>query len=453
MLRKQQSTHTVRSNKRKYACVSVIILIILLVLCSCVKRGRKDGAGAGNSNPVRSREEQIIIWTWDETFNVKAANLAAEIYGKVFPELEIVVVEKEREEILADVTNMLSANLYNNLPDIIMIEDYDVQEVLSQYADEFVDLTDEISGDRFVDYKRELCSRDGRMYGIPFDSGTAALFYRVDILEQAGYTEADMQNLTWERYMEIGRDVYDKTGIYMLTLDPTDFPLVRLIMQSNGRWYVKSDGCTADIADNEALRQALQIYEQLLQDNIGVSVNGWNEFISAFQTGKVATVLSGGWIISSIKANEDQAGLWRIAPIPIVGENKDATAASNVGGSAWYVLQHSGNSGEAAKFAVTMFGENDAFVDSLIREIGLLPTVRDSRVYSSYEAQDAYFGGQQVTKLLTGMAAQIPTVNYGSKTYEIEEILEEEFQNALSDSDLEGCLKRVQIKAEAVVRE
>ncbi len=40
-----------------------------------------------------------------------------------------------------------------------------------------------------------------------------------------------MQNLTWSRYMEIGQQVYQKTGIPMLTLDPTDLPLVRIIMQ------------------------------------------------------------------------------------------------------------------------------------------------------------------------------------------------------------------------------
>lgn len=446
MFQKFQKCEKLPIRKHRHYRMLALLLAALLGLSGC--SGQEIASGK-----QKSREEQIVIWAWDETFNVKAANMAAEVYVKEHPEIEIIVVTKEREEILADTMNILSTKLYSHLPDIIMIEDYDVQEVLSQYADEFVDLTDYIDYEKFVDYKKELCSRDGRMYGIPFDSGTAALFYRVDILEQAGYSEADMQNLTWDRYMEIGRDVYDKTGIPMLTLDPTDFPIIRLIMQSNGKWYVKSDGSTADIAENEALQQALEIYEQLLHDNIGMSVNGWNEFISAFQRGEVATVLSGGWIISSIKANEEQSGLWRVAPIPIVRENEHARAASNVGGSAWYVLQNSGNSQKATEFAVSMFGKNDTFIDSLISEIGIIPAVKDPTVFSNYEAEEEFFGGQQVTKLLTQLAAEIPTVNYGSKTYEIENILEAEFQNALSDSDIEGCLKRVQLKAEAVARE
>lgn len=413
-------------------------------------------AGCGKQVPAETeatKGNEIIIWTWDETFNVKAAKKAAAIYEEEHPELSIQVITKEREEIQTDVKNLLSAELYENLPDIIMLEDYDVQEMLAQFDDEFVDLTDRMNYDKFVDYKKKLCSRGGRMYGIPFDSGTAALFYRIDLLEQAGYTEADMQDLTWEQYIEIGKDVYRETGIPMLTLDPTDFPLVRVIMQSCGSWYVREDGVTVTIADNEALYQAMEIYRQLLESNVGRSVNGWNEFISAFQQGEVASVISGGWIISSIKARPEQENLWRIAPIPVVTGNENAVAASNVGGSGWYVLKNSVHSETAAEFAVSMFGENDELLNQLITEIGIVPAVKDPTVLPNYDTPDPFFGGQQATRLLTGLETHIPVVNYGSKTYEIEDILEAEFQNVLVDDDLQTCLRRVQEKAEAVARE
>ena len=55
-----------------------------------------------------------------------------------------------------------------------------------------------------------------------FDSGVAALFYRTDLIEQAGYKKEDMQNITWEKYIEIGKAVKAKTGKAMLTIDPND---------------------------------------------------------------------------------------------------------------------------------------------------------------------------------------------------------------------------------------
>lgn len=422
-----------------------VLLCIALLLCGC----------ASTSTSINGVEKRpvIRIWAWDDTFNVKAAKIAAEKYQKIHPEVEVVIEIREREEILSDTKMMLAAKVYDNLPDVIMIEDYDTQDVLQSYQDEFVDLTDRIDYEQYVDYKRRLCEKDGRAYGIPFDCGTTALFYRIDILEQAGYSEEDMQNLTWSRYIEIGRDVYEKTGVPMLTLDPTDMPLIRLIMQSCGQWYVAEDGVSANISDNEALCQALAIYRELLDENLGMSVNGWNEFISAFQTGQVATVLSGGWIISSIRAVPEQSGLWRIAPIPTVEGNEDAVCASNLGGSAWYILKHSEESELATDFMVQMFAEDMDFMDQLVTEIGLVPSLKDATALESYKAVDEFFGGQCTTRLLIGFAAMVPTVNYGCKTYEIEDILESEFQNTLSGSDIDICLQRVQIKAGVVARE
>ena len=142
--------------------------LILAMLCGCGQR---------QSVSAEKETDRIVIWTWDDTFNVKAAKLAAKEYKKTHKDIQIIVETKEREEILADTKNLIASKMYQELPDVIMIEDYDIQDVLSQYEDEFVDLTDKVDYDRYTDYKSKLCSKGDRFYGIPFDSGTAALFY------------------------------------------------------------------------------------------------------------------------------------------------------------------------------------------------------------------------------------------------------------------------------------
>lgn len=431
--------------KRK--CIFLYILLcIMAVLTGC------EGVGQQTQKAEAARKE-IVIWAWDETFNVKAAKLAAKAYMVKNDSVNITVETKEREEILSDTKNILSAKAYEKLPDIIMLEDYDVQDVLSMYEDEFVDLTDMVDYGKFADYKSSLCSRNGHSYGIPFDSGAAALFYRIDILEQAGFAESDLQQLTWDEFIAIGEQVYKQTGVSMLTLDPSDFPVLRLIMQSSGSWYVDREGKNADIAENEALRQGLDIYKRLLETNVAKSVNGWNEFISAFQSGEVACVPSGSWIISSIKEVKEQSGLWRVAPIPVVAGNQDAVSASNVGGSSWYIMKNSSGSSEATSFLLEMFADNDVFMDKLITQIGVIPAVKDPEVYTNYEIGDEFFGDQKVTKFLTGIADDIPVVNYGSKTYEIENIVEAEFQNVLTNGEIDMALERAQMKADALVSE
>lgn len=432
--------------RKKRMPLSCILICLLMFLHGC---GKNEYA----EEETDTGKTEVIIWTWDETFNVKAAKMAAEEYTEENGQIDIVVETKEREEILSSIKNILSSKAYDKLPDIIMLEDYDVQDMLSLYEEEFVNLDNLVDYGKFADYKSNLCSIDGRAYGIPFDSGAAALFYRIDILEQAGFSEADMQDLTWDRFIEIGIEVYDTTGYPMLTLDPSDFPVLRLIMQSNASWYVTQDGSRADIAENTALKQGLEIYKRLIETNVAKSMNGWNEFISAFQSGQVVCVPSGSWIISSIKEAKDQAGCWRVAPIPIVAENENAVAASNVGGSSWFIMKNSRHSDEAAAFLVEMFADNDAFMDELITQIGVIPAVKNPEIYANYEIGDAFFGGQEVTKFLTGLTEMIPIVNYGNKTYEIEAIVESEFQNVLVDGNLDLALERAQIKADALVRE
>ena len=437
--------------RQKEAAVTILILIIAVIsgLVAC-----SSGKTQVTSRPATKKDDSIQVWAWDDTFNAKAAQLAADRYRQKHPDApQIKVTTKEREEILSDVKLLLSSQVYDQLPDVIMIEDYDVQDVLQHYENEFVALDERVDYDKYADYKCKLVEHDGNSYGIPFDCGTAALFYRLDILEKAGFSEMDMQDLTWARYMQIGRQVYEKTGTPMLTLDPTDLPLVRIIMQSCGKWYVRQDGVTADIRDNEALRQALDIYTCLLKENLGVSVNGWNEFISAFQNGDVASVISGGWILSSIKTSRDQSGMWRITRIPLLEDNADAVPASNVGGSAWYILKNSAHTDAAVSFMTEMFAEDTEFMNLLVEKIGIVPSLKDLSVLDSYHNTDDFFGGQSVTRLLNSFASMVPTVNYGSKTYDIEDILEAEFRNELSDGNMDSCLDRVQMKAEAVARE
>ena len=432
---------------RKKASVLGFIIMCCVSFLSCGEGGADHDALSSASD-----NDEIVIWTWDSTFNVKAARLAAEKYSRLHPEITVRVEEMEREEILYETKNMLSSGLYDRLPDIVMIEDYDAQDVLLTFSDEFVDLTDKVDSDKYVDYKKELCTINGRMYGIPFDSGTAAFFYRTDLLEEAGYSFPALIDMTWEDFEKMSRDVYLRTGRSMITMDPTDMSITRVIMQSCGRWYVKEDGYTPDIAGNEAISGALDVYHDLIATNGAKSVNGWNDFISAFQNGDVAGVITGCWIISNIKAVPEQSGKWRIAKIPVFDDIEGCVPASSVGGSSWYVLKNSHNSEAAAEFAISMLSEDDELTDKFIEEIGLIPAVKDPSVYKNYDTVDPFFGGQKATRFLSELAGEIPVVNYGRRTYEIENILEAEFQSDFGKSDHTECLRRVEEKAKAVSR-
>ena len=133
------------------------------------------GATATVSAEEKAADE-ITIWAWDEAFNIKAANVAKEMYAETNPDVEVNVVTMAQDDIVAKLNTSLASGSYEGLPDIVLIEDYRIQGYLNAYPDEFADLSDIASPDDFAEYKTGVNQDDGKMYGIPYDSGVAAVF-------------------------------------------------------------------------------------------------------------------------------------------------------------------------------------------------------------------------------------------------------------------------------------
>lgn len=411
--------------------------------------------GCGSSGDTKNTEAKkddntVTIWAWDEAFNIVAANEAKEIYEKENPDVDIEVVTMAQDDIVAKLNTSLSSGSYDGLPDVVLIEDYKIQGYLTAYPNEFADLSDIASVNDFAQYKTGVNQIDGKMYGIPFDSGVAALFYRTDFIEQAGYTKQDMENLTWEKYIEIGKAVKEKCGVDMCTLDPSDIGQIRMMMQSAGTWYTDEDG-KVNIANNQGLKDAIQIYKNLVDAGITKQTADWNQFVGAFNNGDVASVITGCWIAPSIKKAEDQSGKWAIAPFPKMESNKESVNASSIGGAGWYVLKNVGNEEVAKDFLAKTFASNVDLMNQLAKDITLVSTLNKAADAPNYAKENEFFGGQKIFEDFAKWTQEVPTVNYGMNTYAIEDIMTEAVQAIVSGADIEQTLSDYQAQAESAV--
>lgn len=395
-------------------------------------------------------DQKITVWAWDETFNIKAANEAAEIYKAEHPDVEIEVVTMAQDDIVAKLNTSLSSQSYDGLPDVVLIEDYKIQGYLTSYPDEFADFSDVLIPEDFAAYKTGVNVVDGSFYGVPFDSGVAATFYRKDLIEEAGYTEEDMQDLTWDKYIEIGQAVKEKCGVDMCTLDPSDLGQIRIMMQSAGSWYTDADG-NVSFTDNQALKDAITTYKKLVDAGITKQTADWDQFVGAFNNGEVASVVSGCWVASSIKAAEDQSGKWAVAPVPRMSENENSINASSIGGGAWYVLQNVGNADLAKDFVATTFGSNVDLMNQLVSDISLVSTLNAAAEAPNVSEGVEYFGGQTVNKDFAEWTAEVPTVNYGMHTYALEDIMSEAVQAIVGGGDMDQVLSDYEEQAKAAV--
>jgi lactose/L-arabinose transport system substrate-binding protein len=429
--------------KTKKIVAIALSVLMTLSIAGCSKADKEKTTPDTTS-------KKLVIWAWDGTFNVVAAKEAKAIYQKDNAGVEVEVVEMAQDDIVQKLNTNLSSNTTEGLPNIVLIEDYRVQNFLTSYQDSFKDMTSKIAGADFMDYKLKSDSSNGKLYGVPFDSGVAALFYRTDLLEQAGYKKSDMENITWEKFIEIGKAVKEKTGKAMLTLDPSDLGIIRIMMQSAGQWYVKEDGTTVNVENNEALKESIKVYKQIMESGIVKQISDWDQFVGAFQKGEVASVPTGCWISSSIIKADDQSGKWAVAAIPKLGAVKESVNASNIGGASWYVLDKVGDSELASDFLAKTFGTSKDLMNTLADKINLTSTLKASSTTANYQKAIEFYGGQKVLEDFSKWTAQIPSVNYGLYTYTIEDILTGTVQAIVKDgADIDSALKDAQKQAEA----
>ncbi len=412
-----------------------------LMGCSSGNRG-SDNQNAGSqaaagqdsgTEKAAGEETKITVWAWDDNFNVAVMKEAAEVYKTANPDsnINVDVVSLSKEDVYIKLQTALAGG-GSGLPDIVLLEDYVSGKYLETFGGAFVDLSNEFDYSQFLQFKVDAVSKDGKTYAIPFDTGATALYYRLDLLEAAGYTEADMADLTWDRFIEIGKDVLEKTGTPMIVeIANNKTTLVRAIMQSCGLWYYTEDG-DLNIKDNKALAAAFDIIKEMKDTGILYEAESTEGRAGALNDGKVASVVNAPWFISSLRQAEDQSGLWRAARIPRVADIPESINASNVGGSSWYVLEKSAVKGEAIEFMKAVWQGDTGFYDTIMLNQGAMGSYLPAYETDVYEAEDEFFGGQKINALFAEVLPEVKPVNYGGYVAEANDAITTALANLFS---------------------
>lgn len=421
---------------------TIAILLMIAMMLSVTACG---------SSAAPATDNVITVWAWDEAFNIRAIKDAAEMYKEINPDVTIEIVNMAQEDIVQKLNTSLASSTYEGLPEIVLIEDYRIQGYLRSFPDDFADMSSFAKPEDFAAFKTAVNTIDGKLYGIPFDSGVAAIFYRLDILEQAGYTEADMQDLTWEEFLKIGEDVKAATGLNLMTMDPSDVGHLRMMLQSAGSWYTDPDG-NVTVANNPAMEDAINTYIDVFTSDVVYEHVGWDKFIGAFNNGDVWSVTTGCWISASVIAAEDQSGKWRVAPFPSMGRDENSVNASSCGGSGWYILKNVGDTEAALDFMKHTFGSSVELMDTLAESINLVSTLNAGAEAEYYSKGHAFYGGQEIFRDLAALQNNVPAVNYGKDTYLIEDKVTEAIHAIMNGADMATTLADYQAQLEASIR-
>lgn len=394
---------------------------------------------------------KITIWAWDPYFNIAIMEEAKSRYLPNNPDTEFEIVEMPKAGLEQKLLTNLSSGITSELPDIVLIEDYNAQKYLQSFPGAFADLTGEVDYSKFLPYKKAIATVNGKTYSMPFDTGASALFYRSDYLAAAGVSEEEMENITWDEFIQIGQKLKEATGKYLLSTDFSNLGLLSIFLQSGGAWYSREDGAP-NLENNPVLAEALQVYKKMYEADIALQTSGWASWVAAFNAGDVASVTTGVWIIGTIKSEASQSGKWKVAPTPRLA-NVQSVNASNSGGSSWYVLETAQNKALAINFLNTIYAEDAGFYQKILVDRGAFGSFIPATRGDSYATADAFFGGQKVFEKMALLAQNIPSVNYGAYTYEYMAGIIAELPRILNgDTSIQASLKNAQEAAVAQVQ-
>ncbi len=260
----------------------------------------------------------------------------------------------------------------------------------------------------FVDWKFNAATTpSGQMAAIPWDVAAGVMFYRPDVFKAAGLpTEPDQvarSLATWDDFIKAGQVIKDKTG-GQTTIVGNEHDVFNAGYWQNGGSVVL-DGSI--VLTPEGL-QPLQTAVKAKSAGIGGNIPAWSErWAPALQSGKIATVIVGGWMLGNLQnlIDPDGAGNWRVTSAP--------GGAFNNGGTYIQIPQLAEHKQLAWEFARFLTTNTDA-LNAVFQKTGIVPAYKPAWASPVYDEPVAYLGGQAAFRLMINLAQQVKPLRYSS---------------------------------------
>jgi lactose/L-arabinose transport system substrate-binding protein len=421
--------------------IVVLFVLMLSVTAAFAGGGQQSAAPADPNAPVN-----LTVWCWDPNFNIYSIREAEKIYKKDHPNVSVNVVETSLQDIQQKLVTAFTSRQTQTLPDITLIAENDIQKNIQNFPNAFVPVNDKIDVSQFAKFKTGVSSYNGKNYTVPFDNGATATFLRRDYIEQAGLKVSDFNDITWERYIELGKIVKQKTGVPLISFTAQSPDTLFIMLQGAGQWFFDNQG-KPYIKNNPTIRRIIDLNKEMVDSGIALLVPDWNGYIASLNGGTVASTIQGCWIIGSIAAESSQAGKWAMVNTPKFS-NIDSVNYSSQGGSGWVVLSSSKHPDVALDFLSKTFAGSVDFYNTILHSSGAISTWLPAINAPAYKEPHPFFGGQKVFEDLVNYAERVPSVRYGLYNYEARDAvgraIAEVLQGASIDSALDAAQKNVE---------
>lgn len=366
-----------------------------------------------------SAQQKVVIWAWDQ--NLPSINYAVEKYQKSQSEVTEVDVQSVPDTV-DKMATFLAAGIGTDLPDIVLMDNLQIQAFLQQFPDQFVNLS-EMGFDEFKDSFSaahwDVLSHEGSLYAFPFDIAPVMMAVNTEILSKAG---VDPDNLkTWADVIAATPAIKDAGYATHIKLSYTN---VLSMMQSAGVGIFDKDR-NIDLLNPKTV-EIIDLFMQLTSSGASDPILEENQ---AFGDGKVAMQLKPAWMIGEDMPMQPALdGKVKLIPMPKVKDVEGYTSSANDGGSSFFILAAS----EAKQIAydICTIITTDMQSQDIALAQGLMPGNLKAVELDSVNAEIPYYQGQRIWKMLSESSADTPPVAV-NEYYAIGK--EEVFKNVVID--------------------
>lgn len=304
---------------------AALMIPLALVLAAC-------GGGADSAGEVGSPAGEVGSPA-DEVGSLRVLDYFAHepdstIHDELFEACgEQIGVTIEREAVPGDtlIARVLQQASAGTLPDVLMLDNPDVQEIASTGA--LVPLSNfGLAAEGYVQGVVDASTLDGELYGLQPITNSIALFVDPDVLAEAGVTPPT----TWAELRTAAEALTSGNRYGIAFSAPGNFEgtwTFLPFMWSNG-------GDETDLATPE-VAEALQLWVDLVNDgSASESVITWGQgdVNDQFMAGNAAMMINGPWQFGTLEANGVN---YEVVPIPV--PEAGASSIAPLGGEAWTV--------------------------------------------------------------------------------------------------------------------
>ena len=372
---------------------------MVLSTAACGGGSGDSGSSGGDGDSGSSEGGELSISIWDTNQEPGINEILADFTEETGIKTKLTVVKWD------EYWTMLEAGAQGgSLPDVFWMHSNESERYMSN--DMLLDLTDKIAESDVIDpanYPEDiwgLYTHEDKYYAVPKDVDTIALWYNKTMFDEAEmeYPTADW---TWDDMFEAAKKLTKDDGSqYGLALrnDNNQAGYYNMIYDNGG--FVINDDKTESGWDDPKTIEAMEQVEEFIKAGVMPSMSENGEDV-LFQSGKVAMVLQGSWMLAAYRDNEYTAENCDCVELPksattdrrvsiYNGLGWAASASGSNTENAWKLIEYLGSEAaqkKQAELGVTMSaytGTSDAWADSADFNLEAYLNMMDDMVIRPY---------------------------------------------------------------------